>query len=61
MRDAQSTKQGKYERGNAMSTTLKKQAKSTNERDQKIRMTNNNNASNRKEKQTQNYKQTTRY
>ena len=35
MRDAQSTKQGKYERRNAMSATLKKQAKSTNERDKK--------------------------
>ena len=33
MRDTQSTKQGKYERGNAMSTTQRKQAKSTNERD----------------------------
>ena len=39
-RDAQSTKRAKYERGNAMSTTLKKQAKSTNERANKKRMTN---------------------
>ena len=33
MRDAQSTKHGKYERRNAMSTTQRKQAKCTNERD----------------------------